>query len=112
MTNASEHMPAPVAIAAQGSFAVGGTVVSRDGSFDPRNLLGQSRRGSAGKTTTATPIPTDPNEQWFFNQFRLGLWPDLPSLRHQGRRRSAPYRSGLGDGRGVENEPVPHVTRR
>jgi pimeloyl-ACP methyl ester carboxylesterase len=131
----------PLTVAAQGSFAVGGTVVTRDGSFDPRNpmdpagqtlhgdharvsyqipagprplpllfwhgwwvdsscwdttpdgregfrtlflrrgysvyLLDQSRRGSAGKTTTAAPIPTDPDEQWFFNQFRLGEWPDL-----------------------------------
>jgi hypothetical protein len=43
----------------------------------PVYLLDQSRRGSAGKTTTAAPISTDPNEQWFFNQFRLGMWPDL-----------------------------------
>jgi pimeloyl-ACP methyl ester carboxylesterase len=43
----------------------------------PVYLLDQSRRGSAGKTTTAAPISTDPNEQWFFNQFRLGQWPDL-----------------------------------
>jgi hypothetical protein len=131
----------PLAIASQGSFAVGGTVVSRDGSFDPRDptnqagqtlhadharvtfqvpvdarplpllfwhgwwmdsscwdttpdgregfrtlflrrgfpvyLLDQPRRGSAGKTTVATPASTDANEQRFFNQFRLGLWPDL-----------------------------------
>ena len=132
---------APLTIAAQGSFAVGGTVVSRDGVFDPTNpmdpsgqtlhgdharvtyqvpvdprplpllfwhgwwsdsscwdttpdgregfrtlflrrrfpvyLLDQPRRGSAGKTTAAAPISAEPNEQWFFNQFRLGLWPDL-----------------------------------
>jgi hypothetical protein len=131
----------PVTIASQGSFAVGGTVVSRGGGFDPRNpvdpagqtlhgdharvtfqipvdarpvpllfwhgwwvdsscwdttpdgregfrtlflrrgfpvyLLDQPRRGSAGKTTVATPASTDPNERWFFNQFRLGLWPGL-----------------------------------
>lgn len=41
------------------------------------HLLDQSRRGSASKTTTAAAVPTDPNEQWFFNQFRLGQWPDL-----------------------------------
>ena len=132
---------APLTIAAQGSFAVGGTVMAQDGAFDPKNpmdptgqtlhgdharvsyqvpvdarplpllfwhgwwvdsscwdttpdgregfrtlflrrgfpvyLLDQSRRGSAGKTTTAVSVSTDPNEQWFFNQFRLGLWPDL-----------------------------------
>jgi pimeloyl-ACP methyl ester carboxylesterase len=131
----------PLAIASQGSFAVGGTIASSDGSFDPRDpmnpagqtlhgdharvsfqipvdarplpllfwhgwwvdsscwdttpdgregfrtlflrrgfpvyLLDQARRGSAGKTTTAGEINTEPNEQWFFNQFRLGLWPDL-----------------------------------
>jgi hypothetical protein len=43
----------------------------------PVYLLDQPRRGSAGKTTTAAEIKTEPNEQWFFNQFRLGLWPDL-----------------------------------
>ena len=131
----------PVTIATQGSFAVGGAVVIREGSFDPRNpmnpagqtlhgdharvsfqipaearplpllfwhgwwvdsscwdttpdgregfrtlflrrgfpvyLLDQPRRGSAGKTTTAAEVSTEPNEQWFFNQFRLGVWPDL-----------------------------------
>jgi pimeloyl-ACP methyl ester carboxylesterase len=127
-------------IASQGSFAVGGAVISKDGSFDPRHpmepagqtlhgdharvtfqipadarplplvfwhgwwedsscwdttpdgregfrtvfvrrrfpvyLLDQPRRGSAGKTTVAATTAVDPNEQWFFNQFRLGLWPD------------------------------------
>jgi hypothetical protein len=131
----------PVTIAAQGSFAIGGTLVTGEGRFDPRDpmnpagqtlhgdharisfqipvdarplpllfwhgwwvdsscwdttpdgregfrtlflrrgfpvyLLDQPRRGSAGKTTAATPATTEPNEQWFFNQFRLGLWPDL-----------------------------------
>jgi len=136
-----EPTTAPLAIAEQGSFAVGGAVTTRDGSFDPRDpmkpagqtlhgdharvtfqipvgartlpllfwhgwwvdsscwdttpdgregfrslflrrgfpvyLLDQPRRGSAGKTTTAAEINTDPNEQWFFYQFRFGLWPDL-----------------------------------
>lgn len=40
-------------------------------------LLDQPRRGSAGKTTVPMLTPADPNEQWFFNQFRLGEWPDL-----------------------------------
>lgn len=137
----SEPTTDPLAIISQGSFAVGGTVVSREGTFDARDpmnpagqtlhgdharvtfqipvdarplpllfwhgwwvdsscwdttpdgregfrtlflrrgfpvyLLDQPRRGSAGKTTTAAEINTGPNEQWFFNQFRLGLWPDL-----------------------------------
>ena len=44
----TNHSPAstegavPVAIAAQGSFAVGGTIVSRDGSFDARNPVDPS----------------------------------------------------------------------
>lgn len=33
--------------------------------------------GSAGKTTTAAEISTEPSEQWFFNQFRLRLWPEV-----------------------------------
>jgi hypothetical protein len=133
--------PAPLMIQEQGSFAVGGSVITSPGSFDPRQptnpagqslhgdharvsfqipvnprplplvlwhgwwedgscwdttpdgregfasiflrrrfpvyVLDQPRRGSAGKTTVGAPIPTTPNEQWFFNQFRLGLWPDL-----------------------------------
>jgi len=36
-----------------------------------------ARRGSAGNTTTAAEISTEPHEQWFFNQFRLGLWPEI-----------------------------------
>ena len=140
-TARSELTADPLAIASQGSFAVGGIITTRDGSFDARNpmnpagqtlhgdharvtfqipvdarpspllfwhgwwvdsscwdttpdgregfrtlflrrgfpvyLLDQARRGSAGKTTTAAEISTDPNEQWFFNQFRLGLWPNL-----------------------------------
>lgn len=131
----------PLMISEQGSFAVGGTVVSNPGTFDPRNptdpagqtlhgdharvayqipvdprplplllwhgwwedgdcwdttpdgregftslflrrrfpvyVLHQPRRGPAGKTTVAAEVSTAPNEQWFFNQFRLGLWPDL-----------------------------------
>jgi hypothetical protein len=139
--NTSTLAPAPLAIAAQGSFAVGGAVVTSDGAFDPTHpmdpagqtlhgdharlsyqipvdarplpllfwhgwwsdsgcwdttpdgregfrtlflrrgfpvyLVDQPRRGSAGKTTIAAPVSDTPNEQWFFNQFRLGTWPDL-----------------------------------
>lgn len=138
---APDRAAEPLAIAAQGSFAAGGTVATADGTFDPRDpmnpagqtlhsdharvtyqvpvearrlpllfwhgwwvdsgcwdttpdgregfrtlflrrrfpvyLPDQSRRGSAGKTSTAAEISTEPNEQWFFNQFRLGVWPDL-----------------------------------
>jgi hypothetical protein len=132
---------APLTLQDQGAYAVGGTVASQPGTFDPRNptqpdgqtlhgdhahvfyqvpldarplplvlwhgwwengscwgttpdgregfqtlflrrrfavyTLDQPRRGSAGKTTVAATVSTTPNEQWFFNQFRLGLWPDL-----------------------------------
>jgi len=141
MTATGRTQPAPLTIAAQGSFAVGGTIATNEGTFDPRNpmnpagqtlqgdharvtyqlppdprplpllfwhgwwvdsscwdttpdgregfrslflrrnfsvyLLDQARRGSAGKTTTGVTIPTAPHEQWFFNQFRLGQWPNL-----------------------------------
>jgi pimeloyl-ACP methyl ester carboxylesterase len=40
-------------------------------------VLDQPRRGPAGKTTVAAEVPATANEQWFFNQFRLGEWPDL-----------------------------------
>lgn len=137
----SHPAPGPLSIESQGSFAVGGTVVTRDGTFDPRKpmdpsgqtlrgdhsrvtfqipvdarpvpllfwhgwwvdsscwdttpdgregfrtvflrrrfpvyLLDPARRGSAGKTTASSAATTEPNEQWFFNQFRLGEWPDL-----------------------------------
>lgn len=133
--------PTPLMIREQGSFAVGGTVVTKAGTFDPRNptdpegqtfhgdharvfyqvpvdprplplvlwhgwwdsgqtwgstpderegfqtiflrrrfpvyVLDQPRRGGAGKTTVGTTVDTTPNEQWLFNQFRLGTWPDL-----------------------------------
>jgi pimeloyl-ACP methyl ester carboxylesterase len=130
----------PITIAAQGIVAVGGALLTSEGTFDPRDpmdpagqtlhgdharvtfqvpvaahglpllfwhgwwsdsscwdttpdgregfrtlflrrgfavhLLDQPRRGSAGKTTVASPGSGEPNEQWFFNQFRLGIWPD------------------------------------
>ena len=43
----------------------------------PVYTLDQPRRGSASKTTEGVTVDTTPNEQWFFNQFRLGLWPNL-----------------------------------
>jgi hypothetical protein len=131
----------PLVVREQGGFAVGGTVVTTPGTFDPRNptnpagqtlhgdhsrvfyqiprsarrlplvlwhgfkeagtswgmtpdgregfqtlflrrrfavyTLDQARRGTAGRTTQGVTVDTAPDEQWFFNQFRLGLWPDL-----------------------------------
>ncbi|WP_406470427.1 alpha/beta hydrolase [Streptomyces sp. NBC_01615] len=131
---------APLTIIDQGGFAVGGTMVTTPGAFDPRNptdpagqtlhgdharvfyqvpenprplplvlwhgwkqdggswgrtpdgregfqtmflrrgfpvyALDQPRRGSAGQTTTGTTVDPVTTDQWFFNQFRFGLWPD------------------------------------
>jgi len=43
----------------------------------PVYLLDQPRRGSAGKTSAEPPSASHPDEQRFFNQFRLGEWPVL-----------------------------------
>ncbi len=39
-------------------------------------LVDQPRRGDAGRTMTGTTITATPDEQLWFNQFRLGTWPD------------------------------------
>ncbi|MEW1775559.1 alpha/beta fold hydrolase [Streptomyces sp. NPDC086777] len=39
--------------------------------------LDEPRRGSAGQTTVSTTIDAATTDQWFYNQFRFGLWPDL-----------------------------------
>jgi hypothetical protein len=137
---AGDATPAPLAIREQGSFAVGGTVISRHGTFDqykqspdgqtfhgdhayvfyqvPVNarthplvrwhgagqfsktwettpdgregyqniflrrgfavyLLDQPRRGRAGRSTLSMTITPTPDEQTWFNIFRLGVWPDF-----------------------------------
>lgn len=43
----------------------------------PIYLLDQPRRGDAGKATVKGEIPAIPDEQFWFGQFRMGLWPDL-----------------------------------
>jgi hypothetical protein len=40
-------------------------------------LLDQPRRGGAGRSTVAGAISAAPDEQRWFNQFRLGTWPDF-----------------------------------
>lgn len=40
-------------------------------------LLDQPRRGAAGRSTIATTITPTPDEQFWFGQFRLGIWPDF-----------------------------------
>lgn len=39
-------------------------------------LVDQPRRGRAGNSTVATKIEPTPNDQLFFDQFRLGKWPN------------------------------------
>jgi pimeloyl-ACP methyl ester carboxylesterase len=131
---------APIALASQGSFAVGGTVVQSPGTYqlgaagtdgqtlhgdharvvyqipvNPRKLplvmwhgfgqfsktwettpdgregfqtiflrrgfpvylVDQPRRGGAGRSTIGAQITAEPDEQRWFNMFRLGVWPDL-----------------------------------
>jgi pimeloyl-ACP methyl ester carboxylesterase len=128
----------PLVIAQQGSFAVGGTVVTRPGTYNnnapsatgqslhgdhlyafhqappnarplpivmlhgafqsarswettsdgregfqtlflrrgyPVYLVDQPRRGRAGNSTVGTTIEPAPNDQLFFDQFRIGKWP-------------------------------------
>jgi pimeloyl-ACP methyl ester carboxylesterase len=43
----------------------------------PVYLIDQPRRGRAGNSTIATTIEPAPNDQLFFDQFRLGRWPDF-----------------------------------
>jgi hypothetical protein len=131
----------PLIIQEQGSFAVGGTVISAPGAFDPAKssssegqtfhgdhayvfyqipvrarslplvfwhgrgqfsktwettpdgregyqniflrkrfgvyLIDQPRRGRAGRSTEPMTLSPEPDEQSWFNIFRLGVWPDF-----------------------------------
>lgn len=135
-----DSKPAPLTIQEQGSFAVGGTVTTAPGSFNPKKplepagqtyrgdhlyafyqiplesrpfpivmwhgygqfsrtwestpdgregfqniflrrnfpvyLIDQPRRGNAGRGTVGTTITPRPDEQFWFGQFRVGVWPD------------------------------------
>lgn len=42
----------------------------------PTYLIDQPRRGNAGRSTAATTITPKPDEQFWFGQFRVGVWPD------------------------------------
>ncbi|WP_375136345.1 alpha/beta hydrolase [Azohydromonas australica] len=137
--NSSSDASAPLVIQAQGSFAVGGTVLKAPGDYDnnkptasgqsfhgdhlyafyqvPQNhrvlpivmlhgafqsarswettsdgregfqtlflrrgfpvyLVDQPRRGRAGNSTVAASVEPSPNDQLFFDQFRIGKWPN------------------------------------
>jgi hypothetical protein len=132
--------PGPLIIQEQGSFAIGGTVISTAGTFDPvkqtpegqtlhgdhayafyqipvnarklplvlwhgagqfsktwettpdgregyQNIflrrgfavyvIDQPRRGNAGRSTLPMTITPTPDEQIWFNTFRVGMWPDF-----------------------------------
>jgi hypothetical protein len=132
--------PAPLIIQEQGSFAVGGTVITSPGTFDPVNMspegqtfhgdhayvfyqipanarklplvlwhgygqfsktwettpdgregyqniflrrgfgvyvIDQPRRGNAGRSTQPITLTPVPDEQKWFNIFRVGIWPDF-----------------------------------
>ena len=133
-------VPEPLVIQDQGSFTVGGTVVTAPGMFDPRKpldpagqsfhgdhayafyqvpvnarkypivmwhgagqfskswettadgregfqniflrrrfstyLIDQPRRGNAGRSTVEATMKPTPDEQLWYNQFRIGLWPN------------------------------------
>jgi hypothetical protein len=129
----------PILIQGQGSFAIGGTVITNPGTFDPTNptptgqtlhgdhayvfyqipvearkyplvmwhgigqfsktwettpdgregyqniflrrrfgvyLIDQPRRGDAGRSTVAANLTATPDEQQWFNTFRIGIWPN------------------------------------
>lgn len=40
-------------------------------------LIDQPRRGEAGQSSVTTQIPATPDDQNWFTQFRLGLWPNF-----------------------------------
>lgn len=43
----------------------------------PVYLIDQPRRGKAGRSTVSLALAPVPDEQMWFNQFRVGLWPEL-----------------------------------
>jgi len=43
----------------------------------PVYIVDQPRRGRAGNSTLATTIEPTPNDQLFFDQFRIGQWPNF-----------------------------------
>ena len=42
----------------------------------PVYVIDQPRRGNAGRSTVGTEIDPTPDEQFWFGQFRVGVWPD------------------------------------
>ncbi len=68
----------PLVVAAQGSVAVGGTVVTGDGVFDPRNPMdpaGQPLHGDHARLTHQVPVGARPLPLLFWH----GWWTDSSS---------------------------------
>lgn len=66
----------------------------------PVYLLDQPRRGGASRTTVGTTISTVPDEQRWFNQLRLGRWPNFYSNAQFSREPEALnqfFRQGVPD---------------
>jgi hypothetical protein len=42
----------------------------------PVNVIDQPRRGNAGRSTLSATISATPDEQQWFNTFRVGIWPE------------------------------------
>lgn len=40
-------------------------------------LVDQPRRGTAGRSTAAGTVSAEPDEAFWFGQFRMGIWPDF-----------------------------------
>ena len=71
----------PLAISSQGSFAVGGTITTRDGSFDPRgpmNPSGQTLHGDHARVTFQIPVDARPLPLLFWH----GWWGGQQLLGH------------------------------
>ena len=71
----SERRSAPLAIAAQGSFAVGGAVTQQSGAFDarhPMNPAGQKLHGDHARVTFQIPVDARPLPLLFWH----GWWVD------------------------------------
>lgn len=43
----------------------------------PVYVIDQPRRGNAGRSTVSSTVDATPDEQMWFNTFRLGIWPDF-----------------------------------
>jgi hypothetical protein len=76
----------PLAITSQGSFAVGGTITTKDGSFDPRNPMnpaGQTLHGDHARVTFQIPVDARPLPLLFWHGWWVesSCWDTTPDGR-------------------------------